>query len=111
MRRLLILVAAAALAAAAPAQAGKVATVDLGTSYYAPAKLTVEQGRQGPLQVEPQLRHARRQREVGAAAVQVTTPGVGYVDTEVHQARQYVLYCTQHSDMGMTLKVKKSLAR
>ncbi len=38
--------------------------------------------------MEPQLRRARRQREVGAAAVQVSAPGVGYVDTEVHQARQ-----------------------
>ena len=38
---LLILAAVAALAAAAPAGAAKVATVDLGTSYSAPAKLTV----------------------------------------------------------------------
>jgi plastocyanin len=37
-------VAAALAAAAGPATAGKVATVELGTSYYAPAKVTLKKG-------------------------------------------------------------------
>jgi len=47
MRRAVLSIAAvaAALAAAAgPATAGKVATVEFGTSYYAPAKVTVKKG-------------------------------------------------------------------
>ena len=36
MRRVLLLIAVAALAAAAPARPESVAKVDLGTSYYAP---------------------------------------------------------------------------
>ncbi len=109
MRRLLLLIAAVAslVAAAAPAQAGKIAKVDIGTSYYAPAKLTVKRGdkvrftwhasfdlhdvnvKSGPQRFKSPLQAS------GTWTRKFTKPG------------KYVLYCTQHSDMGMTLKVRR----
>ena len=108
MRRpLLILAAAAALAAAAPAQAGKVATVDLGTSYYAPAKLTVKKGDK----VRFKWNHSFDMHDVnvksGPQRFNSPLQASGTWTRRFTKPGKYVLYCSQHSDMGMTLVVKK----
>jgi|SRR5829696_4451293 len=112
MRRVLLIIAAvAALAATAGPAAGlsprPPAKVDLGTSYYAPAKLTVKKGdkvrftwhasfdvhdvnvKSGPQRFKSPLQAS------GTWTRKFTKPG------------KYVLYCTQHSDMGMTLVVRR----
>ena len=68
-RSLLIAAAVAALAAAAPAGAAKVATVDLGTSYYAPAKLTVKKGDKVSAVVSP-----LRNGDPGSLLTRITLP-------------------------------------
>ena len=108
MRRpLLILAAAAALAAAAPAQAGKVATVDLGTSYYAPAKLTVKKGDKVRFKWNPSFDMHDVNVKSGPQRFNSPLQASGTWTRRFTKPGKYVLYCSQHSDMGMTLVVKK----
>ena len=108
MRRpLLILAAAAALAAAAPAQAGKVATVDLGTSYYAPAKLTVKKGDKVRFKWNPSFDMHDVNVKSGPQRFNSPLQASGTWTRRFTKPGKYVLYCSQHSDMGMTLKVKR----
>ena len=108
MRRLLhILAAVAALAAAAPAQAGKVATVDLGTSYYAPAKLTVKKGDKVRFKWNPSFDMHDVNVKSGPQRFKSPLQASGTWTRRFTKPGKYVLYCSQHSDMGMTLRVKK----
>ena len=108
MRRLLLLIAAVALvAAAAPAQAGKVATVDLGTSYYAPAKLTVKKGEKVRFKWRPSFDMHDVNVKSGPQRFKSPLQASGTWTRKFTKPGKYVLYCSQHGDMGMTLVVKK----
>ena len=108
MRRpLLILAAVAALAAAAPAGAARVATVDLGTSYYAPAKLTVKKGDKVRFKWNPSFDMHDVNVKSGPQRFKSPLQASGTWTRRFTKPGKYVLYCSQHSDMGMTLVVKK----
>ena len=108
MRRVLLLIAAAALAAAAPAQAqaGKVAKVDLGTSYYAPAKLTVKRGTKVRFVWNPSFDMHDVNVKSGPQRFKSPLQASGTWTRKFTEPGRYVLYCSQHTDMGMTLKVR-----
>ena len=108
MRRTLLIAAVAALAAAAaPAQAGKVATVDLGTSYYAPAKLTVKKGDKVRFKWRPSFDMHDVNVKSGPQRFKCPLQASGTWTRKFTKPGRYVLYCSQHSDMGMTLTVKR----
>ncbi len=99
---------AAAVAAAAPATAGKVAeTVEVGTSYYAPAKATVKQGQTVRFRWNPSLDVHDVTVKSGPVKFSSPVQSAGTYKKKFTKAGKYVLYCTQHEDMGMTLIVKK----
>ncbi len=108
MRRVVLIIAAvAALAATAgPAGAAKVADVELGTSYYAPAKVTVKKGDKVRFRWNPSF--DLQDVKVKSGPQKFTSPlqASGTWTRKFTKPGKYVLYCTQHSDMGMTLKVK-----
>ena len=109
MRRVLLIIAAvgALAAAAGPAAAAKVANVDLGTSYYAPAKLTVKKG--DKVRFTWHASFDLHDVNVKSGPQKFTSPlqASGTWTRKFTKPGRYVLYCTQHSDMGMTLVVKK----
>ena len=109
MRRIVLIAAAvAALAATAgPAAAGKVATVDLGTSYYAPAKLTVKKGDKVRFKWNPSFDMHDVNVKSGPQRFNSPLQASGTWTRRFTKPGKYVLYCSQHSDMGMTLVVKK----
>jgi plastocyanin len=108
MRRLLLtLGAVAAFAAAAPASAGNVAKVDLGTSYYAPAKLTVKKGDKVRFKWNPSFDLHDVSVKSGPQKFRSPLQASGTWTRKFTKPGKYVLYCSQHSDMGMTLVVKK----
>jgi plastocyanin len=103
------LVAAGAALLAPAADAGRVHKVEIGSNYYAPLKKTVNAGdrvrfkwafggfefhdvnvRKGPTKFASPLQ----------AAGTWTTP-------KLTKQGKYVLYCSQHAEMGMKLVVKK----
>jgi plastocyanin len=105
--RVLLLIAVAALAAAAPAQAGKVAKVDLGTSYYAPAKLTIKRGAKVRFVWNPSFDMHDVNVKSGPQRFHSPLQASGTWTRKFTKPGKYVLYCSQHNDMGMTLVVKK----
>ena len=108
MRRVLLIIAVAALAAAAaPAQAGKAAKVDLGTSYYAPAKLTVKGGTKVRFVWHPSFDMHDVNVKSGPQQFRSPLQASGTWTRKFTRPGKYVLYCSQHSDMGMTLTVRK----
>jgi plastocyanin len=109
MRRVVLtIVAVAALAAAAgPANAGKVKSVELGTSYYAPAKLTVKQGTKVRFRWNPSFDLHDVNVKSGPQKFKSPLQASGTWTRKFTKPGKYVLYCTQHSDMGMTLKVRR----
>ena len=108
MRRVLLLIAAVALvAAAAPAEAGKVAKVDLGTSYYAPAKVTIKRGDKVRFKWNPSFDLHDVNVKSGPQRFKSPLQASGTWTRKFTKPGKYVLYCTQHSDMGMTLVVKR----
>lgn len=110
IRRAVSLTAAAALAAAvaaAPATAGKVVTVELGTSYYAPAKKTIRQGDKVRFKWAPSLDMHDVNVKSGPEKFHSPLQAGGTYTRKFRKAGRYVLYCSQHTDMGMTLTVKK----
>ena len=108
MRRFLLLIAVVALvAAAAPAQAGKIAKVDLGTSYYAPAKLTVKRGDKVRFKWHASFDLHDVNVKSGPQRFKSPLQASGTWTRKFTKPGKYVLYCSQHSDMGMTLTVKK----
>ena len=99
---------AATVAAAAPATAGKVAkTVEVGTSYYAPAKATVKQGDTVRFRWNPSLDMHDVNVKSGPAKFSSPLQAAGTYKKKLTKAGKYVLYCSQHEDMGMTLIVSK----
>jgi len=106
-RNLITLAVAAALVAAAPADAGKIAKVDLGTSYYAPAKLRVSKGDKVRFKWNPGFDLHDVSVKSGPQRFKSPLQASGTWTRRFTKAGRYVLYCTQHSDMGMTLVVKK----
>lgn len=108
MRRVVLaFAAAAALAAAAPATAGKVTRVELGTSYYAPAKVTVKKGDKVRFHWNPSFDLHDVSVKSGPQRFKSPLQASGTWTRKFTKPGRYVLYCTQHSDMGMTLVVKK----
>ena len=109
MRRVVLIIAAvAALAATAgPATAGKVASVELGTSYYAPAKVTVKKGDKVRFRWNPSFDLHDVNVKSGPQKFKSPLQASGTWTRKFTKPGKYVLYCTQHSDMGMTLRVKK----
>ena len=110
MRRLLLLIAVAALAAAAPAQGNNPrppAKVDLGTSYYAPAKLTVKRGTKVRFVWHPSFDLHDVNVKSGPQQFKSPLQASGTWTRKFTKPGKYVLYCSQHSDMGMTLTVKR----
>jgi len=104
---LTIAVAAASLAAAAgPAAAGKVTTVELGTSYYAPAKVTIKKGGKVRFKWHPSFDMHDVNVKSGPQQFKSPLQASGTWTRRFTKPGKYVLYCSQHSDMGMTLKVK-----
>jgi plastocyanin len=106
-RNLIAIAVAAALVAAAPAEAGKVAKVDLGTSYYAPAKLTVKRGAKVRFVWNPSFDMHDVNVKSGPQRFHSPLQASGTWTRKFTKPGKYVLYCSQHSDMGMTLVVKK----
>jgi plastocyanin len=106
-RNAIAIAAVAALAAAAPATAGKVATVDIGTSYYAPAKLTVSKGEKVRFKWHPSFEMHDVNVKSGPQRFHSPLQASGTWTRRFTKPGKYVLYCSQHSDMGMTLVVKK----
>jgi plastocyanin len=109
MRRIVlpIAVAAALVAAAGPAGAAKVETVELGTSYYAPAKLTVKKGAKVRFKWNPSFDLHDVNVKSGPQKFHSPLQASGTWTRKFTKPGKYVLYCTQHSDMGMTLKVRR----
>jgi plastocyanin len=109
MRRVVLTIAAvAALAATAgPATAGKVASVELGTSYYAPAKVTVKKGDKVRFRWNPSFDLHDVNVKSGPQKFKSPLQASGTWTRKFTKPGKYVLYCTQHSDMGMTLRVKR----
>jgi plastocyanin len=111
-RRLLALPLAAVVAAAAlgagPAVAGRTLTVELGTSYYAPAKATVKQGERVRFRWNPSLDMHDVNVKSGPAKFESPLQASGtWTTRRLVKPGRYVLYCSQHEDMGMTLVVKR----
>ena len=100
-------VAAALAAAAGPASAGKVAAVELGTSYYAPAKLTVKKGDKVRFKWNPSFDLHDVNVKSGPQKFHSPLQASGTWTRRFTKPGKYVLYCSQHSDMGMTLVVKR----
>jgi plastocyanin len=109
MRRVVLIIAAvAALAAAAgPAGAAKVADVELGTSYYAPAKVTVKKGDKVRFRWNPSFDLHDVNVKSGPQKFKSPLQASGTWTRKFTKPGKYVLYCTQHSDMGMTLVVRR----
>ncbi len=112
MRRRAVALTAASAAlvaavAAGPATAGKVTTVELGTSYYAPAKKTIEQGDKVRFRWSPSFDVHDVNVESGPEKFSSPLQAAGTYTRKFTKAGRYVLYCSQHTDMGMTLTVKK----
>jgi plastocyanin len=95
------------LTAAAPAGAGKVTTVQLGNGFYAPAKKTIRQGDKVRFKWTPSFDMHDVNVESGPEKFHSPLQGTGTYTRKFKKAGRYVLYCSQHADMGMTLKVKK----
>jgi plastocyanin len=109
-RRIALPAALAVGAAALPiatAGAGKVTTVELGTSYYAPAKQTIKQGDKVRFRWNPSLDMHDVTVKTGPQKFSSPLQAAGTYTRTFAKAGKYVLYCTQHEDMGMTLVVKK----
>ena len=109
-RRMLLpaaVVAAGAALPAATAGAGKVSTVELGTSYYAPDKLTVKKGDKVRFKWNPSFDLHDVNVKSGPQRFKSPLQASGTWTRKFTKPGKYVLYCTQHSDMGMTLTVKK----
>jgi plastocyanin len=106
-RNLITLAVAAALVAAAPADAGKLTKVDLGTSYYAPAKLTVSQGDKVRFKWHPSFDLHDVNVKSGPQRFHSPLQASGTWTRKFTKPGKYVLYCSQHSDMGMTVVVKR----
>jgi plastocyanin len=103
------LVAAGALLGANPAVAGKVRTVELGTSYYAPAKATVKVGERVRFRWNPSLDMHDVNVKSGPTKFKSPLQAAGtWTTKKLVKPGKYVLYCSQHEGMGMTLYVKKS---
>ena len=108
MRVVLPIAVAAALAAAAgPAVAAKVTSVELGTSYYAPAKVTVKKGDKVRFKWNPSFDMHDVNVKSGPQRFKSPLQASGTWTRKFTKPGKYVLYCSQHSDMGMTLTVKK----
>jgi plastocyanin len=110
IRRALTLLAAAVLVtavAAAPAAAGKVATVDIGTSFYAPAKKAIKQGDKVRFRWKPSFDLHDVNVKSGPEKFHSPLQAAGTWTRKFKKAGRYVLYCSQHTDMGMTLMVRK----
>ena len=110
MRRVvlpLIAAVAAFAAAAGPAGAGKVANVELGTSYYAPAKLTVKKGDKVRFKWNPSFDLHDVNVKSGPQRFHSPLQASGTWTRKFTKPGKYVLYCTQHTDMGMTLNVRR----
>ena len=110
IRRALSVPAAAVLAtavAAAPAGAGKVATVQVGAGFYAPAKKTIRQGDKVRFKWIPSLDLHDVGVKSGPAKFRSPLQAAGTYTRKFKKAGRYVLYCSQHTDMGMTLTVSR----
>ncbi len=110
-RRTVFLIAASAAlvaaVAAGPAPAGAVTTVELGTSYYAPAKKTIAQGEKVRFRWNPSFDMHDVNVKSGPQKFSSPLQAAGTYTRKFTRAGRYVLYCSQHTDMGMTLTVKK----
>ena len=82
-------------------------TVDLGTSYYAPAKLTVKKGDKVRFKWNPSFDMHDVNVKSGPQRFNSPLQASGTWTRRFTKPGKYVLYCSQHSDMGMTLTVKK----
>lgn len=106
-RRSIALAVVAALVAAAPAGAVRTAKVDLGTSYYAPAKLTVSKGDKVRFKWNPSFDMHDVNVKSGPQRFHSPLQASGTWTRKFTKPGRYVLYCSQHSDMGMTLTVER----
>jgi plastocyanin len=109
-RKLAAPVATIALGAAllAPvAQAGN-PTVDVGSNFFAPGKVTVKQGQKVRFHWEPSgfEMHDVNVRS-GPKKFHSPTQAGGSYTTPKLKAGKYKLFCKQHADMTMKLVVKR----
>ena len=114
IRRVLLpvaLVAAGAALPAATAGAGKVSTVEIATSFYSPATMTVKQGDKVRFKWTPSFEMHDVSVKSGPQKFRSPLQAAGTYTKKFTKAGKYVLYCSQHSDMGMTLKVKRRSRR
>jgi plastocyanin len=103
------LVAAGVALAAPAADAGRVGKVEIGSNYYAPLKLTVKAGDRvrfrwelGGFEV-----HDVNVRKGPAKFSSPLQASGTWTTKRLTKRGKYVLYCSQHEEMGMTLIVKK----
>ena len=112
MRALPIAALAASLAAGAalapPAGAGSIQKVEIGQGYFAPAKKVVKRGAKVRF-VWPEYGfdvHDVRVRK-GPEKFRSPLQATGTWTRTFRKAGTFRLYCSQHSEMTMTLVVKK----
>ena len=99
---------AAFLIAGPDAEAGKVKTVSVGSYYYAPAKLTVKAGDKVRFAWEPggfEVHDVGVQK--GPRKFRSPLQAAGTWSKKLKKPGRYVLVCSQHANMSMTITVKK----
>jgi plastocyanin len=106
---LLAAVVAAGWAVAAPAaDAGRVQKVQIGSNFFAPGKKAVKAGDKvrftWDLSFEPHDVNVRRGPSKFSSPLQA---GGTWTTKKLTKPGKYLLYCSQHEEMRMTLTVKK----
>ncbi len=106
--RILILAALVAVAAfPATAGAGKATNVEVGNGFFGPAEVTVRKGAKVRFKWTPSFELHNVHVKSGPAQFHSPTQSAGTYSHKFNKAGKYVLYCTQHADMTMKVKVKK----
>jgi plastocyanin len=107
MSILVVAALAGSLLLPAAAGAGKVTTVQVGNGFYAPAKKTIKKGDKVRFKWTPSFELHDVNVESGPEKFHSPLQASGTYTRKFKKTGRYVLYCSQHAGMGMTLKVKK----
>jgi plastocyanin len=91
------------------AQAGRTPTVDVGSNFFAPGKVTVKKNSKVRFNWEPSgfELHDVNVRSGPKKFHSPTQAGGSYTTPKLRKPGTYKLYCKQHDDMTMKLVVKR----
>jgi plastocyanin len=92
---------------AAPADAGRTITVEVGTSYYAPVETAIKAGDRVRFRWSPSLDLHNVRVKTGPERFKSPTQAAGTWTRKFRKPGKFLLYCTEHEDMSMKLTVKK----